>query len=286
MREMAILSASNTAKRKEEWKSVTEESHPTKYTIQGFNAGTFWVPRPEVYWMQGWGEREEMNLIIFLVQGGGKNILINTGPPRDLSIMNKAWLDFFGFDEAQIVRAEEQRPEQILKSKGLRPEDIDLVIVTPLQAYATANIHLFRNAQICISRKGWIEDFQAPYYHLHVPRHMRIPPEVNNFLQNEGWEHLRLLSDEEEVSPGIRTFWAGVHHRSSIAICIETEKGTALITDSFFKYGNLEGGHYLGVMESMMEADATWKRIKQESSLIASIYDPEFFKRFPGGVLA
>ena len=80
--------------------------------------------------------------------------------------------------------------------------------------------------------------------------------------------NLRLLSDEEEVCPGIRTFWAGVHHRSSIAICIETKKGNALITDSFFKYGNLEGGYYLGVMESMMEADATWKRIKQESSLI------------------
>jgi glyoxylase-like metal-dependent hydrolase (beta-lactamase superfamily II) len=162
MIEMAIRSASDTPKRKEEWKSVTEKSNPTKYRIQGFNAGTFWVPRPEVYWMQGWGEREEMNLIIFLVRGGGKNILINTGPPRDLSIMNKAWLDFFGFDEAQIVRAEEQRPEQILKSKGLRPEDIDLVIVTPLQAYATANIHLFRNAQICISRKGGSRIFKLP----------------------------------------------------------------------------------------------------------------------------
>ena len=72
----------------------------------------------------------------------------------------------------------------------------------------------------------------------------------------------------------------------SISICIETEKGTALITDSFLKYGNIKGGYYLGVMESMMEADASWKGIKQESSLVASVYDPEFFKRFPGGVLA
>lgn len=257
-----------------------------KYTVRAFNAGTFWVPGPEVYWMQGWNTREEMNVVIYLVQGGGQNILINTGPPQDLSILNKAWVDFFGYPEAQIFRPEEQLLHNILRLQGLTPDDISTVIVTPLQAYATANIDLFRNAQICISRKGWIEDFQAPYYHLHVPRHLRIPPQVNHYLQNEGWEKLRLLPDEEEILPGIRAFWAGVHHRSSLAVCIETEKGTVLITDSFFKYGNIEQGHYLGVMESMMEADATWSRIRKEGKIIASIYDPEIFVRYPGGVLA
>lgn len=257
-----------------------------KYSVQALNAGTFWVPGPEVYWMQAWERREEMNIILYLVRGGGQNILINTGPPQDLSILNKAWLDFFGFPEAQIERSEEQLPQNLLKAQGLSPEDISTVIVTPLQAYATANIHLFRNATICISRKGWIEDFQAPYYHLHVPRHLRIPREVNDYLQNEGWKKLRLLGDEEEVVPGIRVFWAGVHHRSSMAVCIETEKGTVLITDCFFKYGNLEKGLYLGVMESMMEADATWARIRREASIAASIYDPEVFRRHPCGKLA
>ena len=257
-----------------------------KYSIQAFNAGTFWVPGPEVYWMENWSQREEMNTIIFLVRGGGENILINTGPPQDLSVLNAAWLKFFGFPEAQITRTDDQLPQNVLRSQDLGPEDISTVIVTPLQAYATANIHLFKNATICISRKGWIEDFQAPYYHLHVPRHLRIPPEVNHYLQNEGWEKLRLLADEQEIMPGIRTFWAGVHHRSSLAVCIETQKGTALISDSFFKYGNVEQGRYLGVMESMMEADSTWARIRKEAQLLASIYDPEVFRRYPGGVLA
>ena len=257
-----------------------------KYSVQAFNAGTFWVPGPEVYWMHGWERREEMNVIVYLVRGGGQNILINTGPPQDLSTLNKAWLDFFGFPEAQIERDDAQLPQNLLKAQGLSPEDISTVVVTPLQAYATANIHLFRNAAICISRKGWIEDFQAPYYHLHVPRHLRIPREVNDYLQNEGWEKLRLLGEEEQVLPGIRVFWTGVHHRSSMAVCIETEKGTVLISDCFFKYGNLEKGLYLGVMESMMEADATWSRIRREAKIAASIYDPEVFLRHPGGRLA
>ena len=211
------------------------------YSIHAFNAGTFFVPGPEVYWMQHWNQREEMNVIVYL---------------------------------------------NILRSQGLGPEDISKVIVTPLQAYATANIHLLRNAEICISRKGWIEDFQAPYYHLHVPRHLRIPPDVNHYLQNEGWEKVRLLQDEEEILPGIRVFWAGVHHRSSLAVCIETGHGTVILTDCFFKYRNIEQGLYLGVMESMMEADATWSRIRKEAKIVASIYDPEVFRRFPRGVVA
>jgi glyoxylase-like metal-dependent hydrolase (beta-lactamase superfamily II) len=252
-----------------------------KYTVQAFNAGTFWVPGPEVYWMEAWNQREDMNVLIYLIRGGDHNILINTGPPQDLTVINQAWLNFFGYPEAQIVRTEAQ-----LRAQGLAPEDISHVLVTPLQAYATANIHMFRNASIGISRRGWIEDFQAPFYHLHVPRHLRIPPEVNHYLQNDGWEKVRLLADEEEFLPGIRVFWAGVHHRSSMAVAIDTEKGTVIITDCFFKYSNIESGRYLGVMESMMEADATWARIRREADIFASIYDPEVFARHPSGVLA
>jgi glyoxylase-like metal-dependent hydrolase (beta-lactamase superfamily II) len=257
-----------------------------KYSIQAFNAGTFWVPGPEVYWMENWHQREEMNILIYLIRGGGQNILVNTGPPQDLGIINKAWVDFFGYPEAKIVRTEDQLPQNILRSQGLTPEDINAVIVTPLQAYATANIPMFSNATIGISRRGWIEDFQAPYYHLHVPRHLRIPPEVNHYLQNEGWGKVRLLADEEEIQAGIRVFWAGVHHRSSMAVAVDTNKGTVILTDAFFKYGNIESGRYLGVMESMMEADSTWARIRKEADLFASIYDPEVFVRHPGGILA
>lgn len=67
---------------------------------------------------------------------------------------------------------------------------------------------------------------------------------------------------------------------------METEKGAVIVSDCFFKYGNVEGGVYLGVMESMIEADATWARLRRERQVLASIYDPEVFERHPGGVLA
>jgi hypothetical protein len=39
-------------------------------------------------------------------------------------------------------------------------------------------------------------------------------------------------------------------------------------------------------MENMLEADATWKRIRKECAIAASIYAPEIFIRHPGGILA
>jgi len=39
-------------------------------------------------------------------------------------------------------------------------------------------------------------------------------------------------------------------------------------------------------MERMMEADATWARIRKEADIFASIYDPEVFARHPDGILA
>jgi hypothetical protein len=244
------------------------------------------VPGPEVFWMEAWNTWETLCFMSVLIQGGGKNILVNTGMPQDLSKMNAQWLKVFGEPRAQIRREESEKPQNALAALGLTPDDIDVVIVTPLQSYATANIPMFRKAQVCISRRGWIEDYQAPTIHLHVPREFRVPAEVNSYIQNEGWEKLRLLNDEDEVLPGITTFWAGVHHRSSMAVGVETAKGKVYITDSFFKYPNVEQGKYLGVQESLLEANVTWERLRREGDILVPLYDPEVFERFPGGAIA
>ncbi len=43
-----------------------------KFPVRAFNAGTFWVPGPEVYWMEGWNTREEMNILLTLIDNSGQ----------------------------------------------------------------------------------------------------------------------------------------------------------------------------------------------------------------------
>ena len=231
------------------------------------------VPGPEVYWMSKWNTWEVLYFWMVLIRGHGKNIIINTGPPRDLGPLNAAWSEAID-PRSQLLRDESERPEQALRSVGMDPSEIDYVLVTPLQAYATGNISLFTNARICISRRGWIEDFHAPKYDMHIPRKLRIPDESLLYLEIEAPEKLRLLEDEEEVLPGLRCFWTGVHHRSSMAYAIETEQGTVIASDCFFKYENIEKTIPLGIMESLNECMAAYKRIAKEADILLPLYDP------------
>ncbi len=255
------------------------------YRVRVLKMGQCEVPGPEVYWMSHWGQWEMLYFWMVVIQGGGHNILINTGPPADLTALNQVWAQAVD-PRSQMVRREEERPEAALGSVGLAPENIDYVLVTPLQAYATGNIPLFRRATICLSRRGWIEDFHAPRYSMHIPRRLRIPDDVLLYLDITAPEKLHLLEEEEEILPGLRAFWAGTHHRSSMAYVISTEKGAVVASDAFFKYANVERDHALGVGESLEEGRRCYARVRQTAAITLPLYDPEVLTRHPGGVIA
>ena len=254
----------------------------TKYEIQLLKMGQCDVMGPEVYWMSHWTDWVQLYFWMAVIRGDGKTAIINTGPPDDLSALNERWSSGFG-ERGKLVRAENERPLNALASLGIKPEDVDYVLITPIQIYATANIQLFKNAQICISKRGWIEDFHAEKFPMHVPREFRLSEETLQYLTFEGHGRLRLLNDSDEIIPGLRCFWTGVHHRSSMCYVINTEKGRVGISDCLFKYGNLEDGHPLGIQESLEEYYWAVKRIKNETDVFVPLYEPDVLKRFPGG---
>jgi hypothetical protein len=255
-----------------------------KYTVQVLTMAEAEVPGPEVFWMSHWQEWIALKFYMFVLRGGGITAVINTGPPADLSELNRAWSGFAG-PRCQMIRTEEQRPERALASVGVDPAEVDYVLLTPLQAYATANIPLFKNAQICCSRRGWIEDVVARPGRLHFPRPLCIPDAVLKYLMFEASSRLRLVDYEEEIAPGIRAWWAGTHHRSSMVYSVETDMGTVSVGDCAFKYENLEG-HPLGIAESLLEGEAAYGRIRDEGGVFIPLYDPAVLDRFPGGVIA
>jgi glyoxylase-like metal-dependent hydrolase (beta-lactamase superfamily II) len=243
------------------------------YDLQLLKMGQAEVPGPEVYWMSHWNSWELLYFWMVLIRGHGKNVIINTGPPRNLTSLNKVWSEAIDA-RSQFVRRPEEQPEEALGRHGLSPGDIDYVLISPLQAYATVNIQIFRNATVCISRRGWIKDFHAPKFPMHIPRKLRIPDKTLHYLEIEAPERLRLLEDEEEVLPGLRAFWTGAHHRSSMAYAMETDRGTVIASDCFFKYPNIVESIPLGIMESLEECMRAYSRIKKEANILLPLYDP------------
>lgn len=122
--------------------------------------------------------------------------------------MNKVWSEAVD-PRSQFVRRPEEQPQEALARYGLSPGDIDYVLITPLQAYATGNIQIFRNTTVCISRRGWIEDFHAPKFPMHIPRKLRVPDDTLQYLEIDAPERLRLLAARRRFYPGRAPFGRG-----------------------------------------------------------------------------
>lgn len=255
------------------------------FEIQVLKMGQCDVAGPEVYWMSHWNEWVQLYFWMVVIRRNGKTVIVNTGPPADLTELNSRWSSAFG-ERGKLVRQDSERPVDALASLGIRPEDVNYVLITPLQIYATANIQLFKNAEVCISKRGWIEDFHAEKFPMHVPRKLRLSDETLQYLMFEGQEKLRLLEDEDEIVPGLRCFWAGVHHRSSMVFLAETAKGRVAVSDCVFKYGNIEQMIALGIQESLEEFHLASDRIKREADIFIPLYEPDVITRHPKGRIA
>jgi glyoxylase-like metal-dependent hydrolase (beta-lactamase superfamily II) len=243
------------------------------------------VPGPEVYWMSHWDEFITLSFLMLIARDDQHTVVVNCGPPEDLGPLNTSWKGFHPSGRVQFKREENERPANALASLGVKPEEVTHLIISPMVGYADANIALFPNAQIVMSRRGWIEDVIAPPLPVHIPRDIFVPPDVLKHLLFEAWDRVRLL-DDGEVCPGVNVWWAGVHHRSSLAIVIDSPKGKVIASDSFFQNGNVEQNHYLGVGESYAEAMRTYARIRDEADVIVSLYDGAVFDHYPGGAIA
>ena len=241
-----------------------------------------WAPGFELFWMDGNAPDEPLALLGVVIRSGDNVVLVNCGAdPSYLPVMNAHWAK--GDPRHQIVVKPEEELEAALASVGVATGDVTHVIATPFQAYALGNILKFPNARICLSRKGWI-DFHAPRWrnHPHDNRPFCIPDAVLVGLVTDAWPRVELI-DDSEIVPGVSTFWTGVHHRSSLAVRIETANGVAIASDSFMRIENISRMRPIGICESMEEALVAYHRIADEADILIPLYDPHVFTRHPNG---
>ena len=260
------------------------------YRICALSMGETNVPRAELYWMTNLVGWEPLSFWAFLIENDERKILLNTGFPEDYSDLHKHWTTW-----AKSATGEEGHVPVVKKdcwivnalaAAGVAPRDIDHVVVTPLTSYATGGLDQFPDSTIWISRRGW-EDFQTPDPEIpQLPRHIVFPNHVLQWLEGPGKKNLRLLPDEEtEFLPGIRSWFCGAHHRSSMVYLVETPRGRAALTDAVFKYRNFEEKIPLGLSESLEEHYRLFARLRRQADLVVPLYDPLLTERHPKGVI-
>ena len=258
------------------------------YSVRVLSVGESLIQGPEVFWMSHWDETLPLAFNVTLIQGDGITALVNSSPPDDTAIVEKGFPKMrYLHDEPRgdLHRDPEHYMTGALAAVGLTPEDITHVLLTPLEMYTTGTLDKFANAQICIAKRGWVH-FHTTHDHPHDSRWRSFPQPILVDLVTDSWDRVRLLEDEDQIAPGLRTWWSGAHHRESIVVECDTEVGTVAISDSFFYYENVEDGMMLGLCENMYEALACNERVLATAQHIVPIHDPKVFDRYPDGIIA
>ena len=256
------------------------------YTLTAHCMGTMPLPGPEVFWMQAWDDWFDAHFWMLVAQGPDATVVINTGPPADLEHLNAMWRASHPSGNKWFRRTAEQHPEAALASIGVDPASVTHVVFTPTVLYTLGGITLFPNAELCFSRRGWIEDVLAPPHPHHLPREIFMPDDVLSHVLFDAKDRVRLLEDGDQVAPGVRVWEALVHHRSSLAVEIDTAIGKAVATDAAFSYRNVEDNIHLGIGESYAEAMHSYARLRAEADVLIPLYEPEVSVRHPGGRIA
>lgn len=257
----------------------------TRYDVQVAGMGQMPLPGPEVYWMGAWDEWFNATFWMVAIRDGANTILVNTGAPDDLTDLNALWKTTHPSGRSQFTRTANEGFTAALDRLGITPEEVTHVILTPMVAYTLGALRTLPNAEIVISRRGWIEDIIAPPLPRHVPRHIFMPDDLLVWLLTEAKERLRLVDGAAEILPGLRAWECGVHHRSSMVVEVDTDAGVVAITDAAFAYDNVEKNINLGIGESYAEAMQTYQRIRETTDALIPLYDSAVAERFPNGVV-
>lgn len=243
-----------------------------RYSVQGFRTGGGKVPVRALVAGSDSDEVAELAVLCWLLEGGGRRIMIDTGL-RPVPLPGNETKFDLGPGEDTAAR---------LAHAGVDPGSVDAVIFTHLHHDHAENASLFGSAHYLVSGRGW-RSAVTP-----VPEHFekqgRWPRDTFGFLVADAYHRLRLLGDDEEAFPGVRVSWVGGHTPCSQLVSVDTAAGAVTFAgDNAFLYRNLDERRPVTLAVDRGQADAALRRVLDSGDIVVPGHDPEFFDRHPGG---
>jgi glyoxylase-like metal-dependent hydrolase (beta-lactamase superfamily II) len=131
-----------------------------------------------------------------------------------------------------VLGGGENGVREALSKAGVKPEDIEILIITHLHFDHVANVQLFHNARIFVQKKEWKSAFDPPI-------HYRLVYDTKMIQPLEDMD-LCLIDGDVKIAEGLRAVFLPGHTEGHQGVAIETDKGTYLMAgDHFYTRFNL-----------------------------------------------
>jgi glyoxylase-like metal-dependent hydrolase (beta-lactamase superfamily II) len=252
--------------------SMPEQSSLPQYQVYAVRYAT--IPDlPAAMFVQGAAPERKTAaaMAIWLIQGNGRNILLDSGFYHERFFKSWNVTDFV-------------RPSEKLATLGLKPEDITDIIISHMHWDHLDGIDLFPKARI------WIQRDEYTYYAgeaWQADTHGGIDPEdvlTLVRLNTEGRVSF-VNGNDQQIIPGITCYIGGKHTFQSQFVGVNSSAGTVVLaSDNLYFYENLEKHIPIGTTldaASNLRAQDRMKQIASNPRLIVPGHDPEVFIRFP-----
>jgi glyoxylase-like metal-dependent hydrolase (beta-lactamase superfamily II) len=218
-------------------------------------------------------ERMDIALVIWLIRGGGRTILFDSGFHR------QKWIDQFRVMDFV-------RPDEAVRLAGVEPAAVTDIIISHAHWDHMGGIDLFPDATV------WIQKDEFQYYMgaawQEGGRHGGTEVEdLVNLVRRNAAGKLRLVDgDDREIIPGIRVFTGARHTFASQYIQVAGPPPYVLSSDNAYLYRNLDTKSPVATFEVTDRAAnvAAFERMIQLAGAkdrVVPGHDPLQFERFP-----
>jgi glyoxylase-like metal-dependent hydrolase (beta-lactamase superfamily II) len=208
------------------WQKSAAQAAAPNYSIQAIRYATADGEVDGLVMGAPKGERITLAMVVWLIRGGGHNILFDSGYHRD------TFLKYFpatGY----------LRPDEAVKLAGVQPEEITEIVISHAHWDHLGGIDLFPKANV------WIQREEYRYYTSDAwqPKgdHGGIDPEdVLALVRINTQGRLRPVDgDDIEIFPGIRAYTGGHHTYAAQYIRVDGNPPFVLASDNCYLYRNL-----------------------------------------------
>jgi len=229
--------------------------------------GVFWMSNPKFSTDQ---PKKPINMYLWLIQTGDHSILVDTGTGKDFATRYAGYVS----------------PVDLLGKVGLKPSDIDMIIVSHPHFDHVDGLELFKetNAIVYVQRDSYRFMVEEGPESSIIRKDGLFPRKKDAAaLLDLAWEgKLKILDGDTEILPGIRTIKVGGHFPGLQITVVQTSaKPVILASDSVHQYDNLEKNIGMGLFQgSFKDMTKAYDTIRQLNGIVVAGHDKQVLERF------
>ncbi|MGK2239689.1 MAG: N-acyl homoserine lactone hydrolase [Rhodococcus sp. (in: high G+C Gram-positive bacteria)] len=226
-------------------------------TIRAFCVGrVYGLPKPSFTYLRGYGEVQDLPLIMYVIEGGDSPIVVDTG--ADLA---RAWDDH----KIKMEQTTEEQPEEVLRAAGIDVRDVAVVVNTHLHWDHSSNNHLFPRARVLVQQSEL--DYARNPLQWHC-KHFEISVDIEPSWKRAE-DRIDTVNGDTVIAPGVTLVTLPGHTPGSQGVLVEAESTRYLIAgDCIYLYdnwnGDAEADHIpVGLFTDLVAYDESLRKIEK-----------------------